>query len=132
MRILEYPFKTNLARLCDLYQKTWGEFEIKQGENLLNLTKREFSLKDSYGNTFYIHDGQGVLEWEDAKLKLDFCKLEAEVLDNALQGKSIDSFNEKLVQAFIRVYEKNIEKGFYYLNPFGFSKLDLKLIKGGY
>lgn len=136
MRILNYPFEANKARILDAYDKVWGEFVLKQGKNELPLTQRGFKIQDSYKNIFYIHEGFGELEWGCVTKKYDFSKLEPYLLDFFLYNGEYHAHTteaeKRLINEFVEVYELNLDKGENYLLPFGFALLDSKLSVGGY
>lgn len=136
MRVLNYPYEDNKARILDIYDKEWGEFMLKRGENELPYTKRGFKIQDSYKNTFYIYEGVGTLEWNEATYSYDFSRLEPYLLDFYLRcGKYHPHTSEgekRLIDEFVAVYERNLSKGVDYLLPFGFQSLDEKLTKGGF
>ncbi len=131
MRVLNYPYAQNRAQIRDYYDNLRGEFELKEGANELPFTPKGQRLLDSYGNSFYIHKGEGELEFSWALKELDFSKLSLESLEFYLQQKAfLNTIDSKRVLRFLEVYEENIKKGGYYLEPFGFRRLDLELLKG--
>ncbi len=136
MRILNYPYEQNKARILDAYDKVWGEFELKRGENELPYTQRGFKIQDAYKNIFYIHEGFGTLEWNEATSKYDFSRLEPYLLDfylsEGVYHPHTSEGEKRLIYEFVEVYELNLGKGWEYLLPFGFQTLDEKLTKGGF
>lgn len=134
MRVLNYPFNANKAQLVDSYNHIWGEFMLTNGANTLPLTNREFQTRDSFGNVFYIYDGEGDLQWSEAIKRYDLTKLPSEILDFYLLTQSphphSNAFYQAKINEFLEIYELNIAKGYEYLRPFGFSELENELLRG--
>lgn len=133
MRSFNYPLDANDCFLCDRYGNKRGSFGLKNGENTLPLSNQLY-YKDSFGNVFYLYDGEGVLEWEDTLQYLDFSTLLVRDLDYFLcylkYHCNTMPNTKKQIEQFLKVYDKNIQKGVVYLAPNGFLEVEYKLIGG--
>ncbi|WP_233707622.1 hypothetical protein [Helicobacter cetorum] len=79
---------------------------------------------------FGVCDGIGVLDFLDYPKNLDFLKLKASVIDRYLTKQILpsDEYQRKLLKDFMNVYEKNLEKGCYYLVPRFFKEREKELL----
>ncbi|TLD83966.1 hypothetical protein LS70_003935 [Helicobacter sp. MIT 11-5569] len=133
MRVLNYPFTPNTALVLDRYGNKRGGFPLKQGENLLPFTQKGCMLKDSFGNAFFIYEGEGVLEFADALKFYDFECLECENVEEYLmQGnfKNASSAQKRMAKEWVECYDLNLEKGAEYLTPNGFIRIEEELLNG--
>lgn len=87
----------------------------------------------SYNHTrFCVCEGEGALYFLDYPLNLDFRSLDISALEVYLIAGKFSAFISKkqrnLVQDFIKIYEKNVEKDYDYLTPLGFVEVEDYLI----
>lgn len=124
MRALLYPFESNQATLYDAYGNKRGEIPLQKGGNTLPCTQERYYYRDSFGNVFFVYEGEKELLWEDAQRSFNFRGLSIITLDSTLQGEQRDAKALK----WIEVYEKNLQKGYEYLCPPHFKELETKLL----
>ncbi len=82
------------------------------------------------GVRFGVCAGEGVLEMQDYPKNLNFSRLKIEHLNSYLffNKEPQDKEQKELLREFLKIYEKNIEKGFYYLEPPFFKEKESELL----
>ncbi len=80
---------------------------------------------------FGVCAGIGELDFLDYPKNLDFFKLKASVIERYLLTQEIleDNEQERLLNEFLETYDKNIEKGYYYLVPRFFKEKESELLR---
>lgn len=104
--------------------------EIKANQN----AKLPFTQKNFFkfnGVSFGVCDGVGDLDYRDYPKNLNFNALLCETIENYLLNAKnpLNEQQKALLADFLEVYDKNIEKGFYYLAPRFFLEKEKKLIE---
>ncbi|WP_120874160.1 hypothetical protein [Helicobacter pylori] len=104
--------------------------EIKENLNAkLPFTQKNFfKFNDRF---FGVCEGVGNLDYRDYPKNLNFSALLCETIENYLLGaKEPKNKQQKdLLTDFLKVYDKNIEKGFTYLKPRFFLEKEKELIE---
>ncbi|MGL2527268.1 hypothetical protein ACOWOP_03940 [Helicobacter pylori] len=96
--------------------------------------KLPFTQKNFFkfnGVSFGVCEGVGNLDYRDYHKNLNFSALLVESIENYLLSAE-EPKNEQqkaLLAQFLEVYDKNIEKGFYYLKPRFFLEKEKELIE---
>ncbi|MGL2526126.1 hypothetical protein ACOWNS_05635 [Helicobacter pylori] len=103
--------------------------EIQANEKV----KLPFTQKNSFkfnGVSFSVCDGVGDLDYRDYLKNLNFNALLVESIENYLMKfKEPENTQQKaLLTDFLEIYDKNIEKGFYYLDPPFFKEKESELL----
>ncbi|WP_240442416.1 hypothetical protein [Helicobacter pylori] len=82
------------------------------------------------GVRFGVCKGEGVLEIQDYPKNLNFSRLNIKSLNDylILHKEPQDQEQKELLREFLKIYEKNIEKGFYYLEPPFFKEKESELL----
>ncbi|GAA9440538.1 hypothetical protein UBN10_15750 [Helicobacter pylori] len=104
--------------------------EIQANEKVkLPFTQKNFFKFDSV--VFGVCEGVGDLNYRDYPKNLNFNALLTETIENyLLNDKEPKNTQQKdLLTDFLKVYDKNIEKGFIYLNPKFFLEKEKQLIE---
>ncbi len=104
--------------------------EIKDNLNAkLPFTQKNFFKLN--GVSFGVCAGVGNLDYRDYPKNLNFNALLIETIENyLLNAKEPENKQQKaLLVDFLEVYDKNIEKGFYYLKPRFFLEKEKELIE---
>ncbi|MGN8501525.1 hypothetical protein ACR9L7_02585 [Helicobacter pylori] len=96
--------------------------------------KLPFTQKNFFkfnGVSFGVCEGVGNLDYRDYPKNLQFSALLVESIENyLLKHKEPQNEQQKaLLTHFLEVYDKNIEKGFYYLKPRFFLEKEKELIE---
>ncbi|QQW65902.1 hypothetical protein HGK49_02360 [Helicobacter pylori] len=104
--------------------------EIQANQN----TKLPFTQKNFFkfnGISFGVCEGVGNLDYRDYPKNLNFNALLIENIENYLLNlKEPKNEQQKALLAdFLEVYDKNIEKGFYYLKPKFFLEKEKELLE---
>lgn len=121
-RVINFPYEAQKAYLKDRYGNTRAQVNLKQGENALETTQRGFYYESEEGLRFYVYEGEGVLDFSDCLLQIDFSELNPYQIDKAIfYGESSE---DKNLSDFIKIYEKNITKNARYLIPPRFLELE--------
>ncbi|WP_187831935.1 hypothetical protein [Helicobacter pylori] len=95
--------------------------------------KLPFTQKNlfKFNNAFFgVCEGVGDLDYRDYPKNLNFNALLCETIENYLLNAK-EPLNEQqkvLLEDFLKVYNKNIEKGFYYLEPPFFKEKESELL----
>ncbi|WQR65533.1 hypothetical protein KVD00_02970 [Helicobacter pylori] len=103
--------------------------EIKDNLN----AKLPFTQKNFFkfnGVSFGVCEGVGDLDYRDYPKNINFNALSCETIENCLlNAKDLENKQQKaLLVDFLAVYDKNIEKGFYYLEPPFFKEKESELL----
>ncbi|WRF77321.1 hypothetical protein FNE39_01135 [Helicobacter pylori] len=103
--------------------------EIKDNLN----AKLPFTQKNFFkfnGVSFGVCEGVGDLDYRDYPKNINFNALLCETIENyLLNAKEPENKQQKALLAdFLAVYDKNIEKGFYYLVPPFFKEKESELL----
>ncbi|PUD75358.1 hypothetical protein [Helicobacter pylori] len=103
--------------------------EIKDNLN----AKLPFTQKNFFkfnGVSFGVCEGVGDLDYRDYSKNINFNALLCETIENyLLNAKEPENKQQKaLLVDFLAVYDKNIEKGFYYLEPPFFKEKEIELL----
>ncbi|MFS7886515.1 hypothetical protein [Helicobacter pylori] len=104
--------------------------EVRANEKV----KLPFTEKNVFkfnGVSFGVCVGVGDLDYRDYPKNLNFNALLCETIENYLSDAK-EPLNEQqkvLLEDFLKVYNKNIEKGFYYLEPPFFKEKESELLK---
>ncbi|GAA8043866.1 hypothetical protein HpKG61_06850 [Helicobacter pylori] len=104
--------------------------EIQANEKVkLPFTQKNFFKFDSV--VFGVCEGVGDLNYRDYPKNLNFNALLTETIENyLLNDKEPKNTQQKdLLTDFLKVYDKNIEKGFIYLKPKFFLEKEKQLIE---
>ncbi|AZP95455.1 hypothetical protein CYK58_04255 [Helicobacter pylori] len=104
--------------------------EIKENLNAnLPFTQKNFFKFN--GVSFGVCDGVGNLDYRDYPNNLNFNALLCETIENyLLNAKEPENKQQKaLLVDFLKVYDKNIEKGFTYLKPRFFLEKETELLE---
>ncbi|RKV11126.1 hypothetical protein DDP51_00840 [Helicobacter pylori] len=104
--------------------------EVKANEKL----KLPFTQKNLFnfnGVFFGVCEGVGDLDYRDYPKNLNFSRLNIRSLNDYLlfEKEPQDKEQKELVKEFLKIYDKNIEKGFYYLEPPFFKEKENELLK---
>ncbi len=107
-----------------IYQK---EIPEASDQELEITTSNYYELN---GVRFGVCKGEGVLEMQDYPKNLNFSRLKIESLNSYLffNKEPQDKEQKELLREFLKIYEKNIEKGFYYLEPPFFKEKESELL----
>nr|WP_024751395.1 hypothetical protein [Helicobacter pylori] len=107
-----------------IYQKKIPE----ASEQELEITTS--NIYEFNGVRFGVCKGEGVLEMQDYPKNLNFSRLKIENLNSYLffNKEPQDKEQKELLREFLKIYEKNIEKGFYYLEPPFFKEKESELL----
>ncbi len=104
--------------------------EIKENLNAkLPFTQKNFfKFNDRF---FGVCEGVGNLDYRDYPKNLNFNALLVETIENyLLNAKEPENKQQKaLLVDFLEIYDKNIEKGVYYLKPKFFAEKEKQLIE---
>ncbi|WP_181225489.1 hypothetical protein [Helicobacter pylori] len=103
--------------------------EIQTNEKVkLPFTQKNFFKFN--GVSFGVCEGMGELDYRDYPKNLNFSALLTETIENyLLNDKESENKQQKaLLTDFLGVYDKNIEKGFYYLDPPFFKEKENELL----
>ncbi|GAA8429293.1 hypothetical protein HpNP52_16320 [Helicobacter pylori] len=95
--------------------------------------KLPFTQKNFFkfnGISFGVCEGVGELDYRDYPKNLNFSTLLVESIENyLLNAKESENKQQKaLSMDFLEIYDKNIEKGFYYLDPPFFKEKESELL----
>ena len=125
-RVINFPYEAQKAYLKDRYGNTRAQINLKQGENALETTQRGFYYESEEGLRFYVYEGEGVLDFSDCLLQIDFSELNPYQIDKAIfYGESSE---DKNLSDFIKIYEKNITKNARYLITPRFLELESAIL----
>ncbi|TPH80197.1 hypothetical protein FIM55_01540 [Helicobacter pylori] len=103
--------------------------EIKANHVKLPFTQKNFFKFN--GVVFGICEGVGDLDYKDYPKNINFNALLVDSIENyLLNGEEPKNTQQKaLLTDFLKVYDKNIEKGFIYLKPKFFLEKEKQLIE---
>ncbi|MEJ8618503.1 hypothetical protein MMN25_06050 [Helicobacter pylori] len=101
-----------------------------QANEKVKLPLTENNLFKFNGVSFGVCEGVGDLDYRDYPKNFNFNALLVESLENyLLNDKEPKSTQQKaLLMDFLEIYNKNIEKGFYYLDPPFFKEKETQLL----
>ncbi len=104
--------------------------EIK-AEQSVKLPLTQKNLFKFNGVFFGVCEGVGDLDYKDYPKNLNFNALLIETIENYLLNakEPLNKQQKALLADFLQVYEKNIEKGVYYLKPKFFAEKEKQLIE---
>ncbi|WP_104640057.1 hypothetical protein [Helicobacter bizzozeronii] len=125
-RLVEFRAR-GVVTLSNFYGLKVFELVVNDSVQLpLNPPKTYYRFNDAF---FAICEGEGALYYKDYPQALNFSDLDPLELEGFLlhQKSSCDRAQQQLIKQFINVYDKNIEKGFLYLNPPFFSEVEREL-----
>ncbi len=127
-------FKTNgLLKAFNKHNELIFKKEIPHAsEEELEITAN--NVYEFNGVRFGVCAGEGVLEMQDYPKNLNFSRLKIENLNSYLffNKEPQDKEQKELLREFLKIYEKNIEKGFYYLEPPFFKEKESELLNARY
>lgn len=121
-RVINFPYEAQKAYLKDRYGNSRAQINLKQGENALETTQSGYYYESEEGLRFFVYEGEGVLDFSDCLLQIDFSELNPYQIDKAIFYG--DSSEDKNLSVFIKIYEKNITKNARYLIPPRFLELE--------
>ncbi|WQX71497.1 hypothetical protein KVL11_02430 [Helicobacter pylori] len=125
-------FKTNgLLKAFNKHNELIYHKEIHEQNTTQKL---EFTISNYYefnGVKFGVCKGESVLKMQDYPKNLNFSRLNIRSLNDYLlfEKEPQDKEQKELVKEFLKIYDKNIEKGFYYLEPHFFKEKESELLK---
>lgn len=125
-RVINFPYDTQKAYLKDRYGNSRAQVNLKQGENALETTQSGFYYESEEGLRFFVYEGEGVLDFSDCLLQIDFSLLNPYQIDKAIFYG--DFSEDKNLSVFIKIYEKNITKNARYLIPPRFLELESAIL----
>ncbi|MCQ2909701.1 hypothetical protein JT248_03310 [Helicobacter pylori] len=98
--------------------------QVIQAEQKLKLPFTQKNLFKFNGVVFGVCEGVGDLDYKDYPKNINFNALLVDNIENyLLNGEEPKNTQQKaLLTDFLEVYDKNIEKGFYYLDPSFFKE----------
>ncbi|WP_387305826.1 hypothetical protein [Helicobacter pylori] len=101
-----------------------------QAERKLKLPFTQKNFFKFNGVSFAVCEGVGDLDYNDYPKNLNFNALLVESIENyLLSAKEPKNTQQKaLLTDFLEIYGKNIEKGFYYLDPPFFKQKESELL----
>ncbi|WP_181324892.1 hypothetical protein [Helicobacter pylori] len=101
-----------------------------QAEQKVELPFTQKNLFKFNGVFFAVCEGVGNLDYRDYPKNLNFSRLNIRSLNDYLLFKKEpqDKKQQELVKEFLEIYDKNIEKGFYYLEPPFFKEKESELL----
>lgn len=132
MRLMDFGGQEGVVILADFYGQLLRRVEIHdQLETPLPQNPPRTYYRFN-GEFFALCEGEGALFYRDYPAVLNFesldpFELEAYLLHNKL---STDPQQRTLVSQFCKVYDRNIQKGFLYLNPPHFQEIERALFHG--
>ncbi|MGL2375957.1 hypothetical protein ACOWK5_07685 [Helicobacter pylori] len=102
-----------------------------QAEQKVKLPFTQKNLFKFNNISFGVCNGVGNLDYRDYPKNLNFNALLVESIENYLMKlKEPENKQQKaLLKDFLEIYDKNIEKGFYYLDPPFFKEKESELLK---
>ncbi|GAA7477780.1 hypothetical protein MMM102_10780 [Helicobacter pylori] len=102
-----------------------------QANEKVKLPLTEKNLFKFNGVSFGVCEGIGELDYRDYPKNINFNALLVDSIENyLLNGEKPKNTQQKdLLTDFLEVYSKNIEKGFYYLDPPFFKEKESELLK---
>ncbi len=111
-----------------IYQKEIQNASVQELEITAN------NVYEFNGVRFGVCKGEGVLEMQDYPKNLNFSRLNIKSLNDylILHKEPQDKEQKELLREFLKIYEKNIEKGFYYLEPPFFKEKESELLNARY
>ncbi|ALM80125.1 hypothetical protein OA23_06425 [Helicobacter pylori] len=104
--------------------------EVRANEKM-KLPFTEKKLFKFNGVFFGVCEGVSDLDYRDYLKNLNFNALLCETIENYLLNakEPLNEQQKALLEDFLKVYDKNIEKGFYYLEPPFFKEKESELLK---
>ena len=126
-RVINFPYEAQKAYLKDRYNNTRAQINLKQGENALETTQRGFYYESEEGLRFFVYEGEGVLDFSDCLLHIDFSELNPYEIDKTI-FYSTPTYTKSQLGIFMQIYEKNITKNARYLIPPRFLELESAIL----
>lgn len=126
-RVINFPYEAQKAYLKDRYGNTRAQINLKQGENALETTQSGFYYESEEGLRFYVYEGEGVLDFSDCLLHIDFSELNPYEIDKTI-FYGTPTYIKSPLGIFMQVYEKNITKNARYLIPPRFLELERAIL----
>ncbi|WP_120953306.1 hypothetical protein [Helicobacter sp. L8] len=119
-----------LVQLCNKYAQVKREWRGRMLDLPITLSSDFYTTQ---GEVFCVCEGEGALYFRDYPRALNFINLQAQDLETYLFTLKLpqDSAQRALIKDFMRVYDTNITKGGYYLNPPFFEDIERELLHGG-
>lgn len=122
-RVINFPYQAQKAYLKDRYGNARAQINLKQGENALETTQSGFYYESEEGLRFFVYEGEGVLDFSDCLLQIDFSELNPYEIDRTI-FYGTPTYIKSALGIFMQVYEKNITKTARYLIPPRFLELE--------
>ncbi|WP_240461776.1 hypothetical protein [Helicobacter pylori] len=127
-------FKTNgLLKAFNKHNELIYQKEIPEASEQ-ELETTTSNIYEFNGVRFGVCNGEGVLEMLDYPKNLNFSRLNIKSLNDylILHKEPQEKEQKELLKEFLKIYEKNIEKGFYYLEPPFFKEKESELLNARY
>lgn len=121
-RVINFPYVAQKAYLKDRYDNSRAQINLKQGENALETTQSGFYYESEEGLRFFVYEGEGVLDFSDCLLQIDFSELNPYEIDRTIFYGTLNIKSQ--LGIFMQIYEKNIAKNTRYLIPPRFLELE--------
>lgn len=129
-RVIHFPYEAQKVFLKDRYGNTRAQINLKQGENALETTQSGFYYESEEGLRFFVYEGEGVLDFGDCLLQIDFSELNPYEVDKTIfyGFYSLPVCINPALRIFMQIYEKNITKNARYLIPPRFLELESAIL----
>lgn len=122
-RVINFPYQAQKAYLKDRYGNARAQINLKQGENALETTQSGYYYESEEGLRFFVYEGEGVLDFSDCLLQIDFSELNPYEIDKTI-FYGTPTYIKSPLGIFMQIYEKNITKNVRYLIPPRFLELE--------
>ena len=126
-RVINFPYEAQKAYLKDRYGNSRAQINLRQGENALEITQSGFYYESEEGLRFFVYEGEGVLEFSDCLLQIDFSELNPYEIDRTI-FYGTPTYIKSPLGIFMQVYEKNLSKKARYLIPPRFLELESAIL----
>lgn len=126
-RVIHFPYEAQKVFLKDRYGNTRAQINLKQGENALETTQSGFYYESEEGLRFFVYEGEGVLDFSDCLLQIDFSELNPYEIDKTI-FYGTPTYIKSPLGIFMQIYEKNITKNARYLIPPRFLELESAIL----
>lgn len=127
-REINYPYNATKCYILDRYANKRAEFDLLFGINELEILPSDFYYQTKDGLKFYLHKGEGVLDFSEAQKEYDFKLVDSSKIDNALFFGTQKGLNSQ-ERDFLAVLEINLQKGQDYLTPRFFNKIEREILQ---
>ncbi|AFI05232.1 hypothetical protein [Helicobacter cetorum] len=127
-RLVEFDAPLGVLKSFDSFKNLLNEKILETNTCSLNVSYKNFYTYNDF--KFYVCDGEGTLNFKDYTKNLNLIDLELITLkEHLFENKTTKNpYQLKLLNEFLRLYDLNISKGCYYLNPPYFKQLEKELI----